>query len=159
MHPGLCRTVDAEIYGGVIQFAKNIERAMTNDNMHTFFRFTDVDSDRSLVVYLAHVRARRPYAQQTHVFASCDVIGERNQKHIVELRHRDESAMYEYASVWMIGKHFLSADCTHIELHEGTHRWHAMQPAPQVPMRKLIVPIQFDFTSSLACTRLKDPTS
>ena len=69
-HCGLCETNDEAIYEQTLAGAGQIERCMGKEHVWKFFHFFDPDNHTtSIDVFFAAHRARRRYAQCTHVFA------------------------------------------------------------------------------------------
>ena len=61
------------MYWEVVDFAKNLERALprSGDHVSKFFKLVDPDTSISLIFYLAFLRPRKAFAMQTHIFARC----------------------------------------------------------------------------------------
>ena len=68
-HPGLCFTKDHTIYNSCLAMAAAMEKYFNDgDKGFYFLVFDPANRSDGFVVYLAHVRARRPFAQQRFVF-------------------------------------------------------------------------------------------
>jgi hypothetical protein len=108
LHPGLCYHHDAVVYHQVREAARGVERALASEDVFSYFMFSDSDHTRVEVLFFALMRARRPYAKQTHIFVRCDQT-QAGAQQLVSLRNRPECAMYDFASVWMVVKPFIDA--------------------------------------------------
>jgi hypothetical protein len=98
-HPGLCFERDAAVYTQTLVFAKNLERLFSTVNLlRGFVRFQSANASIPLTVvaYLAGTRARRLYAPQVLVFATCELAD--TVKFDTTPQHH-----YNFVSVWSLG--------------------------------------------------------
>jgi hypothetical protein len=122
-HPGLCLSQDRDVYDDVLLIARRLELALPQTFVSEFYKVGD--SEHSIVVFFAHVRVRRPHAQQTHVFVECDITSSGEAGDIVAFKHRSDLPCYHFLSVWDIGKRLLRQGCGCIEVVSGTSKCHA----------------------------------
>ncbi len=124
---------DSDIYEITKTFARFIERALPDSRASRFCKFVDPSIGKSVVAFLAMRRSRKPYAQQTHVFCACDIIGGSEAAMQLKLKARQGALAYEFMSVWSLAKEFTSCDSEHLELQFGSQTWANMDTDPVVP--------------------------
>ena len=115
-HYGLCASRDHVVYHAALDVARKIERHVTAEDVGRYLQIKK-NADKYLCVYLAHYRARRPRAQQTHVFLSCE------DDDAIVLWPRIKDDELQYLSVWMIAKALLMGDeCNRLAIRRAVHR-------------------------------------
>ena len=110
-HPGLCCKKDAAIYGDVLRIASQLERYFSDDLLYGCYGlgglYLSIEGPEVLV-YFAHIRARRFNAQVTHVFVHInDGAEEEPEEHFhfgVE-----ENGLLAYCTVWHVAKQLIAS--------------------------------------------------
>ena len=106
LHPGLCSTDDHLIYKPALQLGKQLEQVTPKSRRGSFCRIHSEDNAFNMMLYLAHVRVRRPHAQVVRVFAVLEVVDTPpgDEWAIVRFAKRDgpRRPMFDFLSVWHI---------------------------------------------------------
>ena len=134
-HPGLCYARDAALYPQVLAMASSLERVFLNEHVGRYFCICADGAGRveRMLVYFAHRRARRPFAQQTHLFIRFDNHACVADDDSLTIKVSSEClrlhGQYMFASVWDIAKSFLAKSCTRLSVQQYVHALHFSREA------------------------------
>jgi hypothetical protein len=95
-----------------------------------FFRIESQSPVLTRTFMLAHTRARRPYAQQTHMIARCETDYESPNSNLVRLAAKDTDASFDFCSVSSVAKQWLLAGASTVRVREGTPTWPDLEANP-----------------------------
>jgi len=133
LHPGLCSTDHEAIYKPALQLAKQLEQVTPKSRRSSFCRSYSADGNIDWMLYLAHVRARRPHAQVTRVFAhlNTEYTSPGDEWKVVRFKRRDgpTMAVFDFAAPWHLSVEALQqtvADLSIVFLqchYEGDCAW------------------------------------
>ena len=117
-HPGLCISKDALIYKDALDMGRHFEKWFSREHVGRCFRFLVRcgDERHTACAMLANVRARRPRAQQTHIFLEMDSDDDWSSVSFGSTSDRGERMAFE--SVWGMSKLFLDIAATEVTVQE-----------------------------------------
>ena len=133
-HPGLCCTRHEHCYDRALEVGICLERYFDAQRKHKFFLLWD-DADRrrtATCMYFAHIRARRPHAQITHVFASATAKLQATKASGLSVlafnppyaRH-GEKRKFVFLTVWNLALRFLEGGCQRLLVKHLPHKFSA----------------------------------
>lgn len=100
-HPGLCATEDSAVYQQALTIASSLERFFVAALLNAFCLLQGVDPQIEVIVHFCSKRARRSYAQVTHVFLP--VVLRAGASYSLQ-RHPSVVGTYNFMSVWGLAK-------------------------------------------------------